>query len=461
MKGEGGVRLADAAWVACALVCGRGCPRNRGAGGVVSFAGAELFLRFVPGRRCLAVLVAGALFAASASLPALAFELFGRKFFEKNDTTPVVPDAQPYTLDFTVTGGDRALEKAIRGASSLARDLKKPPPGTAGLIARARGDYGRIVAALYGRGYYGGSIAIMIQGERVETMRPDAVLPKPTPVTVAVDPGPLFKFGKIEIDGMLPEPLTYRETKALDRDKWGLKEGEVARSGAILSAERHLIEAWRAARPSEGGNPETQRRRRPSHEPGRRHACRRAGSGGALRRGGGERHRARRSAICALHDRDYARRAVRSQRHRTREDAHAGHRRLRQRLGDRRRRGRTRRAASDHVQRDGAQAPPDRRRRLLRDRRRRHARRLLDAPQSLRPRREPPVRRAAQPHLRQRPDRSLLRSGDDLPPARHVHARYRRDARSFRACASSSTPTRAGPSPAKPASSIASTRSSR
>ena len=211
----------------------------------MSFAGAKLFLCFVPGRRFLALLAAAALFVTSASLPALAFELFGRKFFEKEDATAIVPDAQPYTLDITVAGGNRDLEKAIRNASSLSRDLKKPPPGTAGLIARARGDYGRIVAALYGRGYYGGMIAITIKGERVETMRPDAMLPSPAPVTVTVDPGPLFKFGKITIDGVPPEPLTDRETKALDREEWGLKEGAVARSGAILSAEGHLVEAWR------------------------------------------------------------------------------------------------------------------------------------------------------------------------------------------------------------------------
>ncbi len=128
------------------------------------FAGAKLFLCFLPGRRFLALVTAGAFFAASASLPALAFELFGHKFFEASDETAVVPDAQPYTLEFNVAGGDRGLAKAIENASSLSRDIKRPVPGAAGLIARARGDYGRIVAALYGRGYYGGSVAITDPG---------------------------------------------------------------------------------------------------------------------------------------------------------------------------------------------------------------------------------------------------------------------------------------------------------
>ncbi len=212
---------------------------------MVGFAGAKLFIRFVPGRRSLALFAASAIFATGTGAPTLAFELFGRKFFESKDATALVPDAQPYTLDVTVAGGDRDLEKAVNNASSLVRDAKKPPPGTAGLIARARGDYGRIVAALYGQGYYGASVTIMIQGVRVEEMRPDVSLPDPVPVTITVDPGPLFKFGEIRIEGMPPGPLSREDEKALALDKWELQQGAVARSGAILFAEGHLIDAWR------------------------------------------------------------------------------------------------------------------------------------------------------------------------------------------------------------------------
>ncbi len=209
------------------------------------FRGARLFLRFVPGRRFLAVATACTFLAVSAGIPALAFQLFGHKFFEKSDETAVVPDAQPYKLEIKVQGGDRSLTAAIRDASSLFRDAKRPPPGTAGLIARARGDYGRIVAALYGRGYYGGTVAITIEGTRAEELRPDATLPNPVPVSVSVDSGPLFHFGEIRIDGMPPRPLTPNEEKALDLKHWTLTKGEVARSGAVLSAEGRLVEAWR------------------------------------------------------------------------------------------------------------------------------------------------------------------------------------------------------------------------
>ena len=94
---------------------------------------------------------------------------------------------------------------AIRNASALAREEERPPPGTAGLIARARGDYGRILAALYAQGHYGGSVRILIAGVPVETLRPDAELPDPAPVSVSVEAGPLFHFGSVAIDGMPSE----------------------------------------------------------------------------------------------------------------------------------------------------------------------------------------------------------------------------------------------------------------
>jgi translocation and assembly module TamA len=211
----------------------------------LSLAPANAVLSLLPGRRFLALVAAGVLSLASAGFPALAFELFGRKFFEANDETIVVPDAQPYTLDVSISGDDKALAKAIRNASSLVREEKRPPPGTAGLIARARGDYGRILASLYANGYYGGTIAISVDGMPVESLRPDVDLPDPAPVKLSVDPGPLFHFGEVRVLGLPTDALTHEDADALDLDHWDLKEGAVARSGAILATESRLVEVWR------------------------------------------------------------------------------------------------------------------------------------------------------------------------------------------------------------------------
>ena len=167
-------------------------------------------------------------------------------FFEgKNDEVAVVPDAQPYTLDFTVPGADDDLNDAIRNASALVRDEERPPPGAAGLIARARGDYARLLAALYATGRYGGTIEILVGGQPVETMRPDIELPDPVDVKVTVDPGPVFAFGSVRVDGLPDTQMTEEDEDALQLDDWTMIRGDDARSGAILDAEGKIVEVWR------------------------------------------------------------------------------------------------------------------------------------------------------------------------------------------------------------------------
>ncbi len=204
-------------------------------------------VRFVrpPFRRSQAVFGAAIGLSILIAQPVSAFELFGIKFFEREDETLVVPDAQPYNLDFTIAGGGDGVSDVVRGASVLARDESRPPPGTTGLIARARGDYGRIVAALYTQGYYGGSVEIAIAGTPVEAMRPDVSLPDPVDVTVRVEPGPMFSFGEVRIEGMPQDRLTDEDERALKLNDWELTQGAVAYSGAVLAAEGRLVQVWR------------------------------------------------------------------------------------------------------------------------------------------------------------------------------------------------------------------------
>ncbi len=79
----------------------------------------------------------------------------------------------------------------------------------------------------------------------MESLRPDVVLPDPVPVAVTVEPGPVFSFGEIAIDGLPQGAMTEEDEDALELDDWELVEGEEARSGAILTAEGRLVEVWR------------------------------------------------------------------------------------------------------------------------------------------------------------------------------------------------------------------------
>ena len=186
-----------------------------------------------------AVLVTG------ASSEAFAFKLFGYGFFE-DEEKPASPDAQPYTVDVTVTSPDRDLTSSLRGASQLYSDKDgTPPPSTAAFLSKARAEYERLLAALYAGGYYGGSIAITVGGKPLEQIAPDATLPHPVAVAISVDPGPAFTFGSIVTKGRAPDDGSADNPKIMTPERAGLVPGAPARAESVVKAEQAMVDAWR------------------------------------------------------------------------------------------------------------------------------------------------------------------------------------------------------------------------
>ena len=181
-----------------------------------------------------------------AVAPVSAFEIFGLKLFEdqsEEDAAAVIADPQPYFVTVTINATG-AVESAVRNASALVADQNEPASGAAGLLAKARGDYRRIVAALYNEGYYGGVASIRVGGVEAAKLAPDVNLPDPVDVTIAVDPGPQFRFNSVNIvNQALPtsDPYDYVEPPA----HAGFGVGEIAKSSVILKAEQLALEAWR------------------------------------------------------------------------------------------------------------------------------------------------------------------------------------------------------------------------
>lgn len=174
--------------------------------------------------------------------PAHAFELFGMKFFEDETEELVVVDPQPYAVTFS-SSESGAVENAARNASSLIADEAEPASGAAGLIAKARGDYRRIIAALYNEGHYGAAVSIRIGGVEASTLAPDVNLPDPVDVTIAVTAGPLFSFANVSIVNQAPltdDPYDQVDLPVLR----GYGAGQVARSSVILTAESLAVKAW-------------------------------------------------------------------------------------------------------------------------------------------------------------------------------------------------------------------------
>lgn len=191
--------------------------------------------------------LAGLVLAAGlCAQPVLGFELFGIRFFggdESADAEAVIADPRTYQLTFE-TGADAALDEALRAASSLWADRESPASGVPGLLAKARGDYARLTAALYNQGHYGGAISILVDGREASAIPPDAQLNEPAAVTVRINPGRQFIFGTLDIRNRAPATADPGDQVDPPEDQ-GFAPGLVARATAITRAEQLLVQAWR------------------------------------------------------------------------------------------------------------------------------------------------------------------------------------------------------------------------
>jgi translocation and assembly module TamA len=152
-------------------------------------------------------------------------------------TLSALPVAALDRLDFAVSGSNEDLTGVVRGASLLLSQQAQDQRDPQDLFAAARADYGRILNALYGAGYYSAVITIRIDGREAAGI---AALNAPTSISrieVAVDPGPLFRFSTAAI-----APLARRTVLPP-----GFRTGQPAESGLVAGALDTSIRAWRDA----------------------------------------------------------------------------------------------------------------------------------------------------------------------------------------------------------------------
>ncbi len=190
-----------------------------------------------------ALLVCGGLAGAA---PAFAFEIFGIRLWgsPEDDTEIEIIDPLPYTVAFTVETDDDRLATTIRNASNLWSDREEPASGRAGLLAKSKGDYRRILAALYNAGFYGGEISITAHGREVADLTLAADLPPPVPIAVDVRPGPRFRFGTTAFENPPPWPDPGDDRDGRPEDV-GFAPGETARAGVVTAASALAVERWR------------------------------------------------------------------------------------------------------------------------------------------------------------------------------------------------------------------------
>lgn len=176
--------------------------------------------------------------------PIKALEIFGLRLFEREEPEEmVIGTPQAYSVEFVVVG-DEVEEDKLKEVSELWSERERPASGAAGLIARARGDYRRLLDALYAQARYGPDISITINGIEADDLPPDTELADPAVVRIAIDAGPLFHFGEARIVNPAPPPF-HRRDRVPDPVAQGFRPGERAASSTIIEAGLLTEEAWR------------------------------------------------------------------------------------------------------------------------------------------------------------------------------------------------------------------------
>ena len=180
---------------------------------------------------------------------AQAFELFGKCIIGPCDDADAKADAalidpKRYEILFGVERGNDDVEIAIKAASELWRGRNDPVGGSAGVISRARGDYRRILAALYNEGYYGGSISIRVSGRQASELPVGAAFDSGSTISVNVDPGPPYRFGRADVIGAAA-PTTDKNDRVPAFADVGFASGLPAEAGAVGKAVKLARDGWR------------------------------------------------------------------------------------------------------------------------------------------------------------------------------------------------------------------------
>ncbi|MBA3325074.1 MAG: outer membrane protein assembly factor [Rhodobacteraceae bacterium] len=195
-------------------------------------------------RWILAALVAAP--ALWAAVPAVALEIFGIRLWGRDEQEEGIEviDPLPFTVELQVDGGPEGLEGTLERASGLYSGQDRPASGRGGLLARAKGDYRRILAALYDNAYYGGEISILLAGREAADLTLDSPMPDPVPVTIRVSPGPRFRFGQAVIVNR-PPPNPRRDDERTEAIDEAFRPGAQADAGVISDASADAVTRWR------------------------------------------------------------------------------------------------------------------------------------------------------------------------------------------------------------------------
>lgn len=101
-------------------------------------------------------------------------------------------------ISLSAPAASEELTDRLRNASLLLAPTEDPRTAQ-DLIAAARADYARLVAALYDAGHFSPVVRISVDGQEAARMPPFGGPTTVSQITITVDPGPMFRLGTAEV----------------------------------------------------------------------------------------------------------------------------------------------------------------------------------------------------------------------------------------------------------------------
>ena len=128
------------------------------------------------------------------------------------------------------------LYKALAGGSLLVEQTAEDAtPSPQEIVAAAQADYGRLLAVLYDNGYFGPVVKITLDGVDAAAIPPVNPPREIKQAVIAIDPGPLFRFGTTKIAPVAPGTEIPEE----------FATGQIAGLGVLKETVASGISGWR------------------------------------------------------------------------------------------------------------------------------------------------------------------------------------------------------------------------
>ena len=141
-----------------------------------------------------------------------------------------------FEIRFQTPGTGDSLRDALFAASLTAEERVEGTNDPRDILAAAQADYERLLGVLYDNGRYSGVISILVDGREAAGIPPLSPPSAVQAVTIRVEPGPVFRFGRAEVGPLAPGTEIPED----------FRRGAVAGASTIRATAEAAVEGWRA-----------------------------------------------------------------------------------------------------------------------------------------------------------------------------------------------------------------------